>query len=282
MPWLPTAGQGSWPGSRAAWCQGGYPRGSSDWSESWCYPRSCQSSCRLPLRSAICALPKRQRAWGKSRKAWRFCVQVHPLLASWWHSRDPWWCCWWGLKINPGWWSSGCRRWLPPLLGWKEGLSWTWWLCHCKFLSRQGSGPLEGLLLLLCHHCHPRLKQLIRQSCQPAHAALGNRFPGLQSERETSAFPGQVGTGLANARCQVRLRSSNVSCQLIGCVIGCCRSMVMELFIASQCCGLRSNPVNVGLRNTIDTVMGWKSNGRSQGGHLSWSSPPLFTVAYYC
>jgi hypothetical protein len=28
----------------------------------------------------------------------------------------------------------------------------------------------------------------------------------------------------------------------------------------------------------INMVMGYKSNGRGQGGHSTWSSPPLFMV----
>ncbi len=63
----------------------------------------------------------------------------------------------------------------------------------------------------------------------------------------------------------------------------CCQSFVRRLSrVNGLCRQLRSGLSNVGLMNRSNMVMGHKSNGRGQGGHLTWLSPPLFMVNYYC
>ncbi len=58
-----------------------------------------------------------------------------------------------------------------------------------------------------------------------------------------------------------------------------CQSFVqISSRVNGPCRWSRGSLVNMGLINRVNMVMGYKSNGRGRGGHLTWLSPPLFMV----
>ncbi len=65
------------------------------------------------------------------------------------------------------------------------------------------------------------------------------------------------------------VRSYNVHCQLF---------MQRSSRVNGLCQQSRGGLVNVSLINRFNMVMGYKSNDRGQGGHSTWSRPPLFMV----
>jgi hypothetical protein len=130
-----------------------------------------------------------------------------------------------------------------------------------RILVSRRAVPLEGHPHLQHHHrCH--LPRSIHWSQRPACTTLVGIFPGLQTERKSSAFPaGSEGVTSQDTLLPLQgirsgQRSNDVNPQPVDCAIGCCESMVMQLVIAGWCWQMHSSLVNVGLINSINTVMG--------------------------
>jgi hypothetical protein len=133
--------------------------------------------------------------------------------------------------------------------------------------------------LRLCSH----LGWSICQNKHPNHAKLVDVPQGPQTERKASAF--HAGSGgavygdfpflpqplwdISPLQGSSPVRSDDVCSQLF---------VRWSSRVNGPCWQSRGSLSNVGLINRINMVMGYNSNGRGQGGHLTWLSPPLFMV----